>query len=99
MNVNSEGLQMNVRYKPRFKDGLMVGLTWLVWSVISDWREINTPILRQDALITIIGESVLFGLIWGFSFRPLLGFVARHWLGDKKMGKGDSLMGKGDSLN
>lgn len=75
---------MNVRNKARFKDGLVVGLLWFVSSVVSDWHELNTPILREGALITTIGGSVLFGLIFGLSFRPLFGFVTRHWLGDKE---------------
>ena len=70
--------------KAKIKDGLWVGLLWLVWSVISDWHELHTPILAKGALTSVIGESVLFGLIFGLSFRPLLGFVARHTAENKK---------------
>jgi hypothetical protein len=70
---------MNVRNKVKIKDGLVVGLLWLVSSVISDWHELHTPILATGALISVIGGSVLFGLIFGLSFRPLLGFAARHY--------------------
>ena len=75
---------MNVTTKAKIKDGLVVGFLWLVWSVISDWRELNTPILAKGALISAIGGSVLFGLIFGILFRPLFGFVTRHLLANKK---------------
>jgi hypothetical protein len=78
---------MNVRNKAKIKDGLQLALVWLVWSVISDWHELRTPVLAKGALITVIGGSVLFGLIFGLCFRPLLGFVTSHYpFGNNKRG-------------
>lgn len=77
---------MNARNKAKIKDGLWVGLMWLIVSVISDWRELHTPILAKGALIGDIVGSVLLGLIFGLSFRPLFGFTARH-ISEIKKGK------------
>jgi hypothetical protein len=47
-----------VNNKAKIKDGLVVGLLWLVWSVISDWHELNTPILAKGALAGQSHEKV-----------------------------------------
>ncbi len=71
---------MDVRNKRKIKDGLQMGLAWLVWSVISDWHELRTPALTKNALIGVIVGSVLFGLIFGLCFRPMFDFVARQYV-------------------
>jgi hypothetical protein len=88
---------MDIRNKRKVKDGLQIGLAWLVWSVISDWHELRTPVLTKNALIGVIGGSVLFGLIFGLSFRPLFGFVARQYVRGN-LTKGE-VGGTGDHLN
>jgi hypothetical protein len=88
---------MDLRNKRKIKDGLQMGLAWLVWSVISEWHELRTPLLAKNALVGVIGGSVLFGLIFGLSFRPLFGFVARHYVRGNKTKSG--VEGTRDHLN
>ncbi len=69
---------MDARNKRKIKDGLLMGLIWLVWSVISEWHDLHTPILAKSTVIGVIAGSVMFGLIFGLSFQPMFHFVARH---------------------
>lgn len=76
---------MNVKNQAKIKDGLQMGLAWLIWSVISEWHELRTPALAKTALISAIVGSVVFGLIFGLCFRPMFDFLARHYVRGNKM--------------
>jgi flagellar biosynthesis protein FliR len=79
-----EAKAMTVSTKAKIKDGLSVGLAYLVCSAILDWHELYANGFPLHNLGWLIFSSILFGLVFGVFFRPVFGIASRYYAHNKR---------------